>query len=301
MENSLEQAFDGREFKFMFLPDGHDPDTLVAEEGAAGFEERLKSALPLSDYLVQQLSAEVDLNHEEGRARLKALAAPLFARMPEGIYRELLADRLAARVSMPAAALKSSFAAADAARAGRGKGTRESGTDKVEPSLRQRSHSVGGAGRTSTGRSSTGRASAGRGNMLTQAITLVLHHPSAAHGVATEALGSLDRPGIPVLRELLETAASMEAPSTAILLERWRNRPEYARLSALAISAPLVADSQGAAKELQMAVEKLIDAYGPGRRMDELLRKAQELGLNYDEKAELSLLLQAKGRPRAPH
>ena len=46
MENSLEQAFDGREFKFMFLPDGHDPDTLVAAEGAEGFEGRLKDRAP---------------------------------------------------------------------------------------------------------------------------------------------------------------------------------------------------------------------------------------------------------------
>ena len=137
--------------------------------------------------------------------------------------------------------------------------------------------------------------------MLTQAITLVLHHPGAARGIATEALGVLDRPGVPVLRELLETAAAMESPSTAMLLERWRDRTEYARLSALAISPPLVAEAHGAAKELQMAVEKLIDEYGPGRRMDELLRKAEELGLNNDEKAELSLLLQAKGRPRAPN
>ena len=290
MENSLEQAFDGREFKFMFLPDGHDPDTLVAQEGAEGFEGRLKTAVPLSDYLVQHLSSEVDLNHDEGRARLKALAAPLFARLPEGIYRELLADRLAARVSMPAAALKSSFAAADAARAARSKpGGREGSS--AEPSSRQRGQ-TGGRG---------GRASAGRGNMLTQAITLVLHHPGAARGIATEALRVLDRPGVPVLRELLETAAAMESPSTAMLLERWRDRAEYGRLSALAISAPMVAEAQGAAKELQMAVEKLIDEYGPGRRMDELLRKAEELGLNYDEKAELSLLLQAKGRPRAPN
>jgi hypothetical protein len=62
----------------------------------------------------------------------------------------------------------------------------------------------------------------------------------------------------------------------------------------------MVADAQGTAKELQMAVEKLIEEYGPGRRMDDLLRKAEELGLNYDEKTELSLLLKAKGRPRAP-
>jgi hypothetical protein len=48
-----------------------------------------------------------------------------------------------------------------------------------------------------------------------------------------------------------------------------------------------------------MAVERLVEAYGPGRRMDELLRKAEEMGLNYDEKAELSLLLRTKVRPKA--
>jgi hypothetical protein len=57
-----------------------------------------------------------------------------------------------------------------------------------------------------------------------------------------------------------------------------------------------VAEAEGAAKELHMAVEKLLEEYGPGRRMDELLRKAEELGLNYDEKAELSQLLKSKGR-----
>jgi hypothetical protein len=62
----------------------------------------------------------------------------------------------------------------------------------------------------------------------------------------------------------------------------------------------MVTEEAGAAKELQMAVEKLLEEYGPARRMDELLRKAEEEGLNYDEKTELSLLLKAKGRPRAP-
>ena len=91
LENALPLARDGRELKFMFLPEGHDPDTLVAAEGARGFEERLRSALPLSEYLVRQLLLDVDLTHVDGRAKLAALAAPLFARMPEGVYRELLA------------------------------------------------------------------------------------------------------------------------------------------------------------------------------------------------------------------
>jgi len=143
--------------------------------------------------------------------------------------------------------------------------------------------------------------SAGRGKLLTQAITLVLHHPAAARSAGDpEALSRVDVPGAAVLKELLEQAAALAQPSTAMLLERWRDRAEYARLSELAMAEPMVAEAAGAARELQMAVEKLLEAYGPGRRMDELLRKAEEKGLNFDEKAELSLLLKTKGRPRAP-
>jgi DNA primase len=276
MENALPLARDGRELRFMFLPEGHDPDTLVAEEGPKAFENRLNGAVPLSEYLIQQLTAEVDLEHVDGRAKLKALAAPLFARMPEGIYREMLADRLAARVSMPAATLKKAFMAASPGSAGSAQPTSE----RPELAIQRR-----------------GRISVGRGNLLTQAITLVLHHPSAAAAVKDPAtLEGVDKPGVAVLKELISQAAAASSPSTAMLLERWRDLPEYHRLAELAMAEPLVAEAQAAAKELQMAVQKLLAEYGPGRRMDELLRKAEELGLNYDEKAELSLLLKSKGR-----
>src|SRR5271155_4285860 len=106
LENALPLARDGRELKFMFLPAGHDPDTLIAAEGAKGFEEHLKRAVPLSEYLVRQLLLQVELEHVDGRAKLAALAAPLFKRMPDGVYRELLLDRLAGEIRMPAAKLK---------------------------------------------------------------------------------------------------------------------------------------------------------------------------------------------------
>jgi DNA primase len=280
LENSLALAHDGRELKFMFLPEGHDPDSLVAAEGAPAFENRLTTALPLSEYLIQHLMAEVDLSHDEGRAKLKALAAPLFARMPEGIYREMLAERLAARVGMPAAALKKSFSADERQSAP----TRHARPEpRPEPPTQRR-----------------GRMSGGRGNLLTQAITLVLHHPHAAAAVKDpEALRTVDKPGVAVLEELIVQAAAAANPSTAMLLERWRDLPEYGRLSELAMAEPLVAEAEAAAEELLMAIEKLLQEYGPGRRTDELLRKAEETGLNYDEKAELSLLLKSRGRPKA--
>ena len=74
--------------------------------------------------------------------------------------------------------------------------------------------------------------SAGRGNLLTQAITLVLHHPAAAGAIEDpDLLGGIDKPGVSVLKELLEQAATASSPSTAMLLERWRDRPEHERLT----------------------------------------------------------------------
>jgi DNA primase len=142
-----------------------------------------------------------------------------------------------------------------------------------------------------------GRMRAGRGTLLSQAISLVLHHPGAARAVADSSpLAAIDLPGVTVLKELIEQAAGMTQPSTAMLLERWRDRPEHARLTELAAENAMI-EAAGAPKELQMAIGKLLESHGPGRRMNELLQKAQETGLNYDEKAELSLLLKSKGRP----
>lgn len=270
LENALPLARDGRELKFLFLPEGEDPDTLVATEGQAGFEARLLGAMPLSEYLLAHLAQQVDLAHVDGRAKLAALARPLFARMPEGVYRELLADRLAAEIRMPASKLKELLLAA---------------TPRPESS-------VGGAAPRRRS------MSVGRGNLLTQAIGLVLHHPTSARAVSdAERLDAVDTPGVAVLRELLAQAVSLAAPTTAMMLERWRDRPEFPRLASLAGETPLVADAAAAASELRMAVEKLLEAHGPGQRVDQLLRKAEEHGLNFDEKTELGTLLRARVKP----
>ncbi|MGA1384912.1 MAG: DNA primase, partial [Steroidobacteraceae bacterium] len=79
LNNSLPEVREGRQLKFLFLPEGHDPDTLVGEEGREAFEGRLDQALPLSEYLVQELTAQVDLTHADGRARFAEIARPLVA------------------------------------------------------------------------------------------------------------------------------------------------------------------------------------------------------------------------------
>jgi len=269
LETCLPEAKQGRQLRFLFLPEGHDPDTLVAEEGREAFEARLETALPLSEYLIQHLSEAIDLASIDGRARLAELARPLLARVPEGVYKELLLDRLAREVRMPAPRL-AELLARDARPA----------------------EAAGAAPRPSRRLPATGR-----GSLLSQAIARVLQFPAAAAGIRNpEALRMSGERGLDVLAELIETAQSDPQLSPAQLVERWRDRPEHERLEELA-TAPLPdLDAAAIAKELEAGVARLLAETGPERRLDELIARAETQGLDEDEKRELREL-QALRRP----
>ena len=97
LDNALPEALDGRTIRFLFLPEGEDPDTLVRKEGQEEFEKRIsREAMPLSEYLIGHLTEQTDMKTDEGRARLANLAAPYFNRLPPGgLLRNLLRKRLA--------------------------------------------------------------------------------------------------------------------------------------------------------------------------------------------------------------
>ncbi len=80
--------------RFLFLPDGHDPDSLVRHEGTDAFLSLLNEALPASEALTSLLADEVDMTKIDGRARLTALALPKIAKIPTSIYRSLMLDSL---------------------------------------------------------------------------------------------------------------------------------------------------------------------------------------------------------------
>ncbi|HBH63006.1 MAG TPA: DNA primase, partial [Erwinia persicina] len=69
LETALPYMNDGRQLRFMFLPDGEDPDTLVRKEGKDAFETRMEQAMPLSTFLFDTLMPQVDLRSPDGRAQ----------------------------------------------------------------------------------------------------------------------------------------------------------------------------------------------------------------------------------------
>ena len=95
LEAVLPNLQDGRRARFLFLPEGEDPDSLVRAEGSERFRDRLQQqALSLADYFFQQLSEEADPRSLEGKAHLATLAAPLIERIPGNNLRTLMRQRL---------------------------------------------------------------------------------------------------------------------------------------------------------------------------------------------------------------
>jgi DNA primase len=91
-----------RSVKFLFLPEGEDPDSMVRKDGMNGFNQRARSALSLSEFLMQGLQGRLafPLNSIEGRQQFVSLAEP-YVQSAHGLYQFLLAEGVANLVNLP--------------------------------------------------------------------------------------------------------------------------------------------------------------------------------------------------------
>ena len=102
LELALPMMEKDRSVKFLFLPDGEDPDSMVRKEGLQGFNQRVSQALSLSEFLMQGLQGKLSfpVNSIEGRQQLVSLAEP-FVKLAHGLYQFLLAEGIANLVDLP--------------------------------------------------------------------------------------------------------------------------------------------------------------------------------------------------------
>ena len=95
LENALPALNENRQLKFVFLPDGHDPDTLIREHGKEAFQRRVDEAQGAIDLLFRRLSEGLDLSGIDGQARFVGLATPFVDKLPQGVLRTLVEQRVA--------------------------------------------------------------------------------------------------------------------------------------------------------------------------------------------------------------
>jgi DNA primase len=272
LQQALPEAREGREIRFLFLPQGHDPDTLIAAEGREAFERRLAAAVPLSEYMVRELSEQSELGSADGRARFAEHARPLFARVPEGVYRELLLERLAQVVGLTPARLETLWT-----------GERTGAPSTPIPSR-------DAARRPAPARAARG---AGRGSLVRQAIIRLLHYPPIALEVTASERAGLDvseEPGVPLLRELLDDLREQPVQIPAQVIQRWMDRKDGETLQKLLAREDVITGAAAAASELRAALTKLADQ-AAGRRLQALEAKSRTGNLAAEELVEFQRLI----------
>jgi DNA primase len=279
--NALPEAREGRQIRFLFLPEGHDPDSLVGEEGREAFEKRLDGALPLSEYLATALGEQVDLAHADGRAQFAELARPLVSKVAPGVYRDLLIDRLSESIKLPPARLNQLWF---------NEATDSAGSHSIAVSSEPPRN-------TTQARPNRPRDGGGNKGLVTKAVKHLVHFPGIAARITGAQLTQLemaDDAGGRFLFELIDQLQQEPAANTAVLLTRWRDRPEGARMTALAQEELPGIDEAGAALELA-AVVTTLSLEPTLRRHQELLDKGE---LTEDERAELRELTIAMARSK---
>lgn len=304
LEATLGNLKDGLQARFLFVPEGEDPDSLIRSEGLEAFQARIaQQAVPLTAYFFTHLSETINLDSLEGKAHLATLAAPLLERIPGVNLRALMQQKLARITDLPtntgseqqlgsestqhnlqhtqAPTNSTAFDPTEIS------GYSENSQPQVaQPHTRQRytrTDKVGPA------RQST-RAKTAVETPHLAALRTLLHHPYLAHKVdSANKLAAEDDLYAQLLVSLLEALQKSPKLSPLQLITRWHGTEQGHLLRALAEKEWLI-DADNLEQQFIDTITRLAVRQRE-RHIEQLLNKARSDELTDEEKKHLRTLL----------
>ncbi|MFN1619854.1 DNA primase [Vibrio rotiferianus] len=253
LENALQYLKTGNTLKFLFLPDGEDPDSYVRKYGKQAFEQQIEQATPLSSYLFDNLIElhQINLGNNEGKSALRAYASALIDKIPDPYFQELLEKLLDERTGFD---------------------NRLRQPRKKASETRPQPHKE--IKRTP----------------MREVIALLIQNPSYAQMVPDlSSVRDLSIPGLSLFVDVLDKCQAHPHINTGQLLEHWRSSQNETLLSRLASwDIPLDEDNQ---EEIFLdSLDKII-AQCVEKQIENLQAKARSVGLSAEEKRELLALM----------
>jgi DNA primase len=290
MEAALPMMEDGRGVKFLFLPEGEDPDTVVRNKGPQHLEHLFDTAAPLETFLFEQMGLGIDLATMDGKARLSKLVAPYLNQIPDGVFKTLLFKSLAERTDMDVDSLRRLREVQEKPESTAPDFHDESdgAPPHFEDDYDQFTEGFQDAGAHADSSTSRPPDSGFSDSVLMRALGLIALHPPAALLVADEMLPNNSDRTANLLRDVVALVQETPDMSTAALLGYWTNTEEGEALSAAA--AKEVIDTEQAINEHLVA---LLNKLSRDRRVALLRTRAHELKsvsyieLNNEQKREL--------------
>ncbi len=288
LETVLPLMIDGRQVRFLFLPEGEDPDTLVRREGAEAFQDRITCANPLSEFLFDQAAAGRDLARIEDRERYASQVLAALARLPEGVLKSLMLSELSRRTGVEASNFSALLARA------------KSAAVESAPDREMASSDGAAAGMPETapplGESAVPAArSGGALSLSARALQLLVHEPALVGQLPEEDDWCLEEdPDGRLCREVIRLLRAGRYRSAQVLLAHFHGSAEGERLAALARRELLIPrEARGA------ELEGLVDHFrrtrqrrSPQEEIDALLaRERSGERLSREDKQRLMVLL----------
>lgn len=243
---------EGRHAYFMFMPDGHDPDTYIQKYGREKFED-VTNWVPLSDYLLDTFKQEADLNSREGIGQLVDSILALVAKLPSSAFRELLLQDIASIAGMNIYVVNTLL-------------EKQKILHQKQPLL----HNIATISKTSGSRWPT--------HLVTETISVLLHNPALATTVEVDILDGIELQGVGFLRELLALIHKCPKISCAGILEHWRDSKYEKRLKELSIKDNLFAELDDMQERFVELIEKIKQNYKQELRGQDL----QQIGSKED-------------------
>ncbi|MFS1473084.1 DNA primase [Vibrio lentus] len=253
LENALEYLKTGNTLKFLFLPDGEDPDSYIRENGQEAFEQLVQNATPLSTYLFDNLIEihKLNLGTTEGKSALRAHASALINKIPDSYFQELLEKLLDERTGFDN-------------QLRRARVHTKNPTPQPHKELKR--------------------------TPMREVIALLIQNPSYADMVPDlSSVKGLQLPGLSLFVEVLDKCHAHPHINTGQLLEHWRHNKHEALLSRLASwEIPLDEDNQ---EDIFLDSLDNILAQCVEKQIENLQAKARSVGLSAEEKRELLALM----------
>lgn len=263
----------GLVIKFLFLPDGEDPDSLVKKESTKAFEVRIEKAHTLSHFLFEHVRAEVDFDTIEGKTLFLEKVSVLINQVNYEIYQQQLIDGVAQVVGQSVDQVQTVFKQ-------QAEQVISTSFDPVpiqvvddEPPMPDFSDFPGDYQPTTPAPQENSAVRALRSRM----ISLLLNYPVIAHDndtveVRVRALKKIDKK-FEVLLDLIHSAEMVEDISQKELLKPFQSKSGvYDRLKELCILVPRLSEAQAREEFL----DALLKAEGQQKKTQSLLIKNEE-------------------------
>ena len=218
---------DGRSARFLFLPDGEDPDSLVRKEGKDKFEWRLDQAQPLPDFFFNKLQADIDIKSLDGKAHLSNLAMPMINEIPNGVFKQLMIEQLSILTGLAADKLVAASASVAARYVPSAPKSKPTKAESV-PQGAQETFQQGMSRQDVTSPANSSRENIEFAKLVTMAIAMLLRQPELSQQFDAKIYGRLEAsPGSELLLELIHAIVAREISSPLMLLATWQDRPEF--------------------------------------------------------------------------